>query len=90
MTATAEPVRRSALAEPVLPVGGRWITVWTAALFGWYMAYYAGAQILLPKQAEQIAGDDKVTLLAVVTGVGAVVTIVVNIAVGALSDRTLS
>ena len=90
MTATAEPVRRSALAEPVLPVGRRWITVWTAALFGWYMAYYAGAQILLPKQAEQIAGDDKVTLLAVVTGVGAVVTIVVNIAVGALSDRTLS
>jgi MFS family permease len=83
-------VTRSALAEPVAPVRNRWIAAWSAGLFGWYMAYFAGAQILLPKQAEQIAGNDKITLLAVVTGVAAVVTIVVNIAVGALSDRTLS
>jgi MFS family permease len=83
-------VTRSALDEPVRPVRTGWIAAWSAGLFGWYMAYFAAAQILLPKQAEAIAGDDKVTLLAVVTGVAAVVTILVNIAVGALSDRTLS
>ncbi|MEJ3654935.1 MFS transporter [Actinomycetes bacterium KLBMP 9759] len=82
--------RDSALEEPTVPVGRRWIGSWTAALFGMYMAYYAGAQIVLPKQAEAIAGTGKVALLAWVTGVAAIVTILGVLLVGALSDRTLA
>ncbi|WP_232663973.1 MFS transporter [Pseudonocardia sp. TRM90224] len=82
--------RDSALEEPTVPVGRRWIGSWTAALFGMYMAYYAGAQIVLPKQAEAIAGTGKVALLAWVTGVAAIVTIIGVLLVGALSDRTLA
>lgn len=81
---------RSALAEPTTRVGRRWISSWTAALFGMYMAYYAAAQIVLPKQADAIAGDGKVALLAWVTGVGSIVTVVVVFLTGVLSDRTLS
>lgn len=82
--------RPPALREPTTRVGRRWIGCWTAALFGMYMAYYAAAQIVLPEQAQAIAGDDKVTLLAWVTGVASIVTVVVVFLTGVLSDRTLS
>jgi len=82
---------RSALDDPVTLVRRGWITYWTAALFGMYAAYYAAAQILLPKQAEAIVGDaGKITLLALATGVAAVVTIVVTFLAGVYSDRTLA
>ncbi|MFC4943387.1 MFS transporter [Pseudonocardia sp. GCM10023141] len=81
---------RSALTEPTVRVGRRWISAWTAALFGMYMAYYAAAQIVLPEQAEAVAGDGKVALLAIVTGVASIVTIIVVFLSGVLSDRTLS
>ncbi|HEX4725601.1 MAG TPA: MFS transporter [Pseudonocardiaceae bacterium] len=79
-----------ALGEPVRNASGRWITKWTLGSFGWLMPMYAAGQILLPKQASDIAGNDQETLLGIVTTVAAVVTIIVNIVVGALSDRTLA
>lgn len=82
-------MRPAALDEPTTPVGGRWIATWTAALFGMYAAYYGAAQVLLPKQAEEIVGnDDKVALVSWVTGIAALVTVVITVAAGVRSDRT--
>lgn len=82
-------MRPAALDEPTTPVGGRWIATWTTALFGMYAAYYGAAQVLLPKQAEEIVGDGdgKVALVSWVTGVAALVTVVVTVAAGTRSDR---
>nr|WP_255669215.1 MFS transporter [Aeromicrobium duanguangcaii] len=44
--------------------------------------------VLLPQQTEAIVGDNKETALAVVTGIGAVISMVANPLFGALSDRT--
>jgi MFS family permease len=79
-----------ALGEPVRNATGGWITKWTLGSFGWLMPMYAAGQILLPKQASDIAGNNQETVLGTVTTVAAVVTIIVNIVVGALSDRTLA
>jgi MFS family permease len=78
----------SALAEPTAPVRRSWIATWTAALLGMYAAYYGVAQILLPKQADALFGADKVVLTAWATGVAAIVTVVVTLVVGSMSDRT--
>jgi MFS family permease len=89
--ATPQPAPRvSALAEPTAKVGGKWVTYWTLAMSGMYMAYYAAAQILLPQQAQQVDAQHKVAVVAVVTGVASLVTLVITIAVGLLSDRTLA
>ncbi|WP_163510832.1 MFS transporter [Fodinicola acaciae] len=79
----------TALQEATTPATGGWIAKWTFASFGWLMPYYAAAQVLLPKQADQVAGNSREAVIGVVTVVASVVTIVVNIAVGAWSDRTL-
>src|SRR6266568_2222007 len=84
------PQPRSALGEPSRNASGGWITKWTLGSFGWLMPLYAAGQILLPKQASAIAGNNQETVLGVVTTVAAVMTIVVNIVVGALSDRTVA
>ncbi|GAA4063680.1 MFS transporter [Nonomuraea soli] len=87
--ATTDPLAPSALAEPERPVRGGWIAAWTAALFGMYAAYYGIAQIVLPKQADELFGDSgKVPQIAWATGVSALVTVVVVLLVGMLSDRT--
>ncbi|MFI6325013.1 MFS transporter [Nonomuraea sp. NPDC050556] len=79
----------SALDEPTVKVGRRWVNSWTAGLFGVAMANYACAQIVLPKHADLIAGTaGKVGLIAWATGVASIVTIIVTLLVGALSDRT--
>ncbi|MGI5128709.1 MFS transporter [Pseudonocardia sp. CA-107938] len=90
MATTEEaPAARSALAEPTTPIGGGWLTSWTVALSGTYAAYFAVAQVVLPKQADLVAGaSGKVALIAVATAVQSIVSIVAVLAVGALSDRT--
>ncbi|HEX4704092.1 MAG TPA: MFS transporter [Pseudonocardiaceae bacterium] len=77
-------------AEPTRNATAGWITKWTLGNFAWLMPFYAAGQILLPKQATAVGGDHQETVLAVVTIVAAVMTIIVNIVVGALSDRTLA
>ncbi len=76
------------LAAPVEPVRRSWIGLLFAANLGLWMAYFTPIQILLPVQVADIAPDNKELWLGVVTGIGAIVAIVVNPLAGALSDRT--
>ncbi|WP_369270946.1 MFS transporter [Streptomyces sp. R11] len=80
-----------ALAEPVDRVGRGWTAALSLANVAIWVGWYGPLQILLAQQAEDFApgtGMSKETLLAWVTGVGAVVSLVANPFFGALSDRT--
>lgn len=76
---------------PAEKVRGRWVALISLASLGLYVGYYGPLQILLPSQAQAIAGNSgKVTALAVVTTVGAIAAMISQPLVGALSDRTTS
>ncbi len=77
-----------ALAEPVEPVRRSWIGLLFAANLGLWMAFFTPIQVLLPIQIADLGPDNKETWLGIVTGVGALVAIIVNPVAGALSDRT--
>jgi MFS family permease len=77
-----------ALAEPVVPVRRTWIGLLFAANLGLWMAYYTPLQVLLPEQIEDLGVGHKELWLGIVTGIGAVVAVVVNPVAGTLSDRT--
>ena len=77
-----------ALAEPVEPVRRSWIGLLFAANLGLWMAFFTPVQVLLPEQIANFGVHDKETWLGIVTGVGALVAIIVNPLAGALSDRT--
>jgi MFS family permease len=77
-----------ALAEPVVPVRRAWIGLLFAANLGLWMAYYTPLQVLLPEQIEDLGIAHKELWLGIVTGIGAIVAVVVNPLAGALSDRT--
>ncbi|MFF4058577.1 MFS transporter [Streptomyces sp. NPDC001668] len=81
----------TALAEPVDRVGKGWTASLSLANVAIWVGWYGPLQILLARQAEDFApgtGMSKETLLAWVTGVGAVVSLAANPFFGALSDRT--
>ncbi|SIN12476.1 MFS transporter [Micromonospora cremea] len=78
----------AALAEPTVPVRRGWIALIFAANLGVWMAFFTPIQVLLPQQIERIAPGDKETMLAVVTGLGALAAVLANPLAGALSDRT--
>ena len=78
----------SALAEPVEPVRRSWIGLLFAANLGLWMAFFTPVQVLLPEQIANFGVHNKEAWLGVVTGVGALVAIIVNPLAGALSDRT--
>nr|WP_296067713.1 MFS transporter [uncultured Actinoplanes sp.] len=80
--------RVPALAEPVEPVRRSWIGLLFAANLGLWMAFFTPIQVLLPEQIADLVTHDKELWLGVVTGVGALVAIIVNPVAGALSDRT--
>lgn len=84
-------VPRSALAAPTKPVGRRWISYWTLAAVGMYLAYYGAQQIVIPRQTNEITGNSAaaVNAQAVANLAAALVTIVTCVLAGALSDRTL-
>jgi MFS family permease len=77
-----------ALAEPVEPVRRSWIGLLFAANLGLWMAFFTPVQVLLPEQIADLGVSDKEAWLGIVTGVGALVAILVNPLAGALSDRT--
>jgi MFS family permease len=77
-----------ALAEPVVPVRRSWIGLLFAANLGLWMAFFTPIQVLLPEQIADLGVDHKEAWLGVVTGIGALVAIIVNPLAGALSDRT--
>ena len=76
-----------ALAEPVVPVRRSWIGLLFAANLGLWMAFFTPVQIVLPEQVEALVTHNKENWLSLVTGVGAVVAVIVNPLAGALSDR---
>ncbi|MCF3129566.1 MFS transporter [Streptomyces olivochromogenes] len=81
----------SALAEPVERVGRGWTAALSLANGAIWVGWFGPLQILLASQAKDFApgsGMSKETMLAWVTGVGAVVSLVANPLFGALSDRT--
>ncbi|MEV7325751.1 MFS transporter [Streptomyces sp. NPDC093970] len=90
MTTTREP---AALSEPDERVGRGWTSALSLANGAIWVGWYGPLQILLASQAKDFApgsGMSKETMLAWVTGVGAVVSLAANPVFGALSDRTAS
>ena len=87
MTAAAS----AALAEPVEPVRPGWTAALALANGAIWVGWFGPLQILLASQAKDFApgaGMPKETILAWVTGAGAVVSLLANPLFGALSDRT--
>ncbi|MER7858350.1 MFS transporter [Amycolatopsis japonica] len=79
-----------ALAEPVARVRAGWMSLLFFANIALWLGVYAPIQVLLPKQAELLDAASKEAVFSLVTGIGAVVALVANPAVGLLSDRTCS
>ncbi|CAM3215340.1 MFS transporter [Stackebrandtia soli] len=77
-----------ALAEPTARVRGAWTAGLSTAILGIYIAFMTPIQILLPMQLADVDPSGKIAALGWVTGVGALVAVVVNPLAGALSDRT--
>lgn len=91
MTTAPEPraERIAALEEPTLPVSPVWV-VWLSLIsIGVWAGFFGPIQVLLAQQAEQFSPDHKEAVLALVTGVGAAVSTVLNPLWGAFSDRTI-
>ena len=78
----------AALAEPVAEVRRSWIGLLFAANLGLWMAFFTPVQVLLPTQIADLGVTGKEAALGWVTGLGALVAIVVNPLAGALSDRS--
>ncbi|MFK3731444.1 MFS transporter [Streptomyces sp. NPDC088090] len=82
-----------ALEEPAGRVGRGWTAALSLANGAIWVGWYGPLQILLAQQAERFApgtGLSKESLLAWVTGAGALVSLAANPLFGALSDRTAS
>ncbi|MGW0285633.1 MFS transporter [Streptomyces sp. NPDC003236] len=80
-----------ALAEPVEPVRPGWTAALALANGAIWVGWFGPLQILLASQAKDLApgaGMPKESILAWVTGAGAVVSLFANPLFGALSDRT--
>ncbi|GAB1640772.1 MFS transporter [Krasilnikovia sp. MM14-A1259] len=69
-------------------MGAGWVGLLALANLGLWLGYFGPLQMLLPNQVERLAGDGKATALGVVTGLGALVAVVVGPLAGALSDAT--
>ncbi|BDH10220.1 MFS transporter [Streptomyces hygroscopicus] len=89
MSGAAAP---EALAEPSEQVGRGWTAALSVANGAIWAGWYGPLQILLALQAAELAppGTPKESVLAWVTGTGAVVSMVSGPLFGALSDRTAS
>jgi MFS family permease len=90
MSTTPGAQRHDAAAEPTRPVGAGWIATFSLAWVGLFAGLFGPIQILLPRQTEALAGDQKEAALALVLGCGAAFSLVANPLFGALSDRTTS
>lgn len=64
-----------------------WLVAYVLAMVGVAAGWFGPIQVLLPAQADRVAGDGKEALLALVTGYGAFASMVANPLWGALSDR---
>jgi MFS family permease len=84
----SERVVPLALAEPSVHVKPGWITGLSLASLGMWMASLTPIQVLLPIQLQNIDKAHKLVTLAIVSGVGAVASVLATPIAGALSDRT--
>jgi len=75
---------------PTERVPAVWILTFSLAVTGMFVGWYGPLQILLAKQADVFSPGDKQGVLALVTGVGALFSLLANPLWGALSDRTIS
>jgi MFS family permease len=75
---------------PTERVPATWTLAFAVAVTGVFVGWYGPLQILLAKQAEVLSPGDKQGTVALVTGVGALVSLIANPLWGALSDRTTS
>ena len=87
MTTPAHPVDR-ALAEPTERASRLWVTWLVLASIGLWSGFFGPIQVLLAQQSEAISPDHKAGVLSLVTGVGALVSTLLNPVWGAFSDRT--
>ncbi|GAA4994925.1 MFS transporter [Kitasatospora paranensis] len=87
--APLRPARATAPAGPDR-VGGGFVGGIALASLGLWAALYTPVQVLLARQLEVVAPAHKEAALGLVTGVGALVALVVGPLAGALSDRTAS
>jgi MFS family permease len=77
-----------ALLEPTEPAS-RLLVLWLVlASIGLWSGFFGPIQVLLAQQSEALSPDHKEAVLALVTGVGAAVSTVLNPVWGAFSDRT--
>lgn len=88
MSVPTQPVDR-ALAEPTARTSRLWVTWLVLASIGLWSGFFGPIQVLLAQQAEAVSPDSKEAVLALVTGVGAAVSMVLNPVWGAFSDRTV-
>ncbi|MFB6517087.1 MFS transporter [Streptomyces sp. NPDC056401] len=84
---TAGP-KAAAAEETAPPPGGRWVSALSLANLGVWVGWFGPLQLLLARQAEFLTPEHKASTLALVTGLGAAVSMVANPVFGALSDRT--
>lgn len=86
--ATPLPATEPGLAEPTDAPPRRWIAWLTIASIGLWAGFFGPIQVLLAQQSEAVAPDDKEFVFGLVTGLGALVSVVCNPLFGAFSDRT--
>jgi len=77
-----------ALAEPSVHVRPGWIAGLSLASLGMWMASLTPIQVLLPIQLQDIDKAHKLQALAIVSGLGAVASVLATPLAGAMSDRT--
>ena len=87
MSGAVHPVDRSLL-EPTEKVSRLWVGWLVLASIGLWSGFFGPIQVLLAQQSEAVSPDHKEAVLALVTGVGALVSTVLNPVWGAFSDRT--
>lgn len=74
--------------EPTTRVSPVWVLWLSIISIGVWSGFFGPIQVLLAQQAEAISPDHKEAVLSLVTGVGALVSTVLNPLWGAFSDRT--
>ena len=87
MTTPAHAGRPRA-AEPTERASRLWVTWLVLASIGLWSGFFGPIQVLLAQQSEAISPDHKAGVLSLVTGVGAMVSTLLNPVWGAFSDRT--
>ena len=86
VSGTVEPP--AALAEPTVSPPSRWVALLSLASVGLWAGFFGPISVLLAEQAKALDPGNKEQILALVTGAGALVSVICNPLAGAFSDRT--